>query len=356
MTAVLDPQHPPHRIIVFRALQLGDMLCAVPAFRALRQAFPRAQIVLAGLPGAREFVDRFHTYVDELTTFPGNPAFPEQEPDEAALPAFFDRIRAWQPDVALQLHGSGRQSNDIVRQFGAQQWAGFVPDSHEQVSGARLVWPDHLPEVLRYLALLRFAGLENAHDEHLEFPCSHTDERDAAQLMRRWDLDPRRLVIIHVGARLASRRWPLARFADIARDLHQEGWQVALTGTSTERTMTAELQRLAQIPLADLAGLTNLGSLAALVRASRLLVCNDTGISHIAAAMQTASVVVACGSDTRRWAPLNRERHRVLSADLPCRPCAYQTCPIGHPCALQVTVPQVLGAARDQLYACERVT
>ncbi|OZI56115.1 glycosyltransferase family 9 protein [Bordetella genomosp. 4] len=356
MTAVLDPQHPPHRIIVFRALQLGDMLCAVPAFRAVRQAFPRAQIVLAGLPGAREFVDRFHAYVDELTPFPGDPAFPEQKPDEAALPEFFDRIRAWQPDVALQLHGSGRQSNEVVRQFGARQWAGFVPDASEEVPGARLAWPDHLPEVLRYLALLRFAGLENVHDEHLEFPCSHADERDAIELMRQWDLDPRRLVLIHVGARLASRRWPLARFADLARGLHQDGWQIALTGTTGESAMTTELQQLAQVPLTDLSGLTNLGSLAALVRASRLLVCNDTGISHVAAAMQAPSVVVACGSDTRRWAPLNRRRHRVLSADVPCRPCAHPVCPIGHPCALQVTAPEVLAAARDQLYAHERVT
>lgn len=349
MTPVLDPAHPPQRIAVFRALQLGDMLCAVPALRALRQAFPQARILLAGLPSAREFVERFRSYIDELIIFPGIAAFPEQDADEAGLPAFFRRLRAWQPEVALQLHGSGGESNAVVRQFGARRWAGFVPDMCAQMAGARMVWPDHLPEIQRYLALLRFAGLENARDTDLEFPCSAADESEAQRLVRRYGLASHKLVLIHVGARLASRRWPLARFAQIAQRLHQAGWQIALTGTACERAMTAELQQRAGIPLADLSGMTKLGSLAALVRMSRLLVCNDTGISHIAAAMKTPSIVVACGSDPGRWAPLDQHRHRVLYAPMPCRPCAYRSCPIGHPCALAVTVPDVLHAAASQL-------
>ena len=354
MTPVLDPAHPPQRIVVFRALQLGDMLCAVPALRALRHAFPRARIMLAGLPSAREFVDRFRAYLDELIPFPGIAAFPEQDPRETELPAFFRRLQSWQPDIALQMHGSGGQSNAVVRQFGARQWVGFVPDQQAQVDGAQMAWPDHLPEIQRYLALLRFAGLENAYDERLEFPCSPADQLDAMQLLRRYELDPDKLVLIHAGARLASRRWPLTRFAEIARGLHEDGWQIALTGTSGERSMASDLQRHAQIPLVHLSGQTNLGSLAALVRLSRLLVCNDTGVSHVAAAMRTPSIVVACGSDTHRWAPLDRLRHKVLYAPVPCRPCAYSSCPIGHPCAWAVSVPEVLAAARGQLHTLER--
>jgi ADP-heptose:LPS heptosyltransferase len=339
MTPVLDPSRPPARIAVFRALQLGDMLCSVPAFRALHRAFPQARIALVGLAGAREFVERFDAYIDELIEFPGVSAFPEQAANEAALPDFYRRMHAWKADVAIQLHGSGQQSNPIVAQFGATRWAGFVSDRRDDIAGSRMLWPDTLPEIERYLALLRYVGLP-----------------EAADLLSEHGLEPDKFVLIHAGARLASRRWPITRFSAVARELYADGWRVALTGTEGEREMARTLQRHADVPLVDLAGRTHLGSMAALVRASRLLVCNDTGVSHIAAAMQTPSVVVACGSDTRRWAPLDRRRHRVLAASVPCRPCAYETCPIGHPCALAVTVPQVSAAARSQLQLAERTS
>jgi ADP-heptose:LPS heptosyltransferase len=102
-------------------------------------------------------------------------------------------------------------------------------------------------------------------------------------------------------------------------------------------------------PALHLAGATSLGGLAAVVGRARLVVCNDTGISHVAAAMRTPSTVIASGSDTRRWAPLDHERHRVLADYPPCRPCAYHDCPYGHPCALNVSVEQVVDVALEQL-------
>ena len=80
---------PIERIGVFRALQLGDLLCTTPALRALRAAFPKAHITLIGLPWALDLVERLE-YVDGLLAFPGFPGLPEREPDLAALPDFFD--------------------------------------------------------------------------------------------------------------------------------------------------------------------------------------------------------------------------------------------------------------------------
>ncbi len=348
MTPLLDTAHPPASIAVFRALQLGDLLCVVPALRALRRAFPRAHIALVGLAGAREFRERFNAYVDELISFPGIPEFPEQLARPRELPAFYQRMHRRRFDVALQVHGSGGQSNAVVAGLGAARWGGFVPDAADEVPGLRMAWPDGLPEPRRYLSLLHHLGVE-ANDARLEFPCTEADRHAAEDLLREHGLDPGRLVLMHVGARLASRRWPLSRYAEVAARLGGLGWQVALTGTTAEREMTAQLRHMAGVALADLCGETSLGSLAALVGRCRLLVCNDTGISHVAAAVGAPSVVIACGSDAGRWAPLDRERHIVLAADAPCRPCAYESCPIGHPCALAVTAPQVLEQAERQL-------
>src|SRR5690606_18308933 len=115
----------PQNIAVFRALQLGDMLCSVPALRALRQALPNAHITLIGLPNATGFVQRFSRYLDHLMVFPGMPGMPEQAARPEALPSFYATARARRFDLAIQLHGSGGLTNAIVHQLGARHCAGF---------------------------------------------------------------------------------------------------------------------------------------------------------------------------------------------------------------------------------------
>jgi len=332
------------RIAVFRALNLGDLLCFVPALRALRHAFPQAWIALVGLESARPVAEAFPHYVDELLLFPGIAAFPEQRPDRRALPAFYESVAARRFDVALQMHGDGTHSNEVVRRFGARRWGGFVPGPGQAREGRFLPWPDALPEARRYLALLNHLGLE-ARDAGLEFPLDDQDRREAAELARRSGIDLARTVLLHPGARLASRRWPVERFAAVARRLAAQGWQVAVTGSPSERVLAGELVRGAAGAAVDLSGGTSLGGLAALLRQSRLLICNDTGISHVAAAVGAPSVVIASGSDVKRWAPANRRLHQVLHQPMPCRPCAYDECPVGHGCALAVTPEQVLAHA-----------
>ena len=349
MPAPLLQERPrPARVAVFRALQLGDLLCSVPALRALRRALPGARITLVGLDSARPFVERFGAYIDELMVFPGMEGFPEQPPRPGELPGFFAQARARRFDVALQMHGSGLRANEVVRGLGAREWGGFVPERRQQQPGRLMAWPGGLPEPLRYMALVEFLGAP-ADGAQLEFPLREADRREAARLAGTLGLDPGRTVFVHPGARLPSRRWPAERFAAVARELARQGWPVAVTGTEEERPLAGPVLRALNGRGIDLCGRTPLGVLAALLQEARLVICNDTGISHVAAAVRAPSVVIASGSDVARWAPLDAGRHSVLFAPVLCRPCAYAVCPIGHPCALGVDTASVLARVQSRL-------
>jgi ADP-heptose:LPS heptosyltransferase len=338
----------PRRIVVFRALQLGDMLCAVPALRALRHAAPHAHIALIGLPWARTFVERYAGLVDELIVFPGATGFPEQAETDAGLPEFFARMRSRRFHLAIQLHGSGGVANDLLFELGAEAHAGFAQPDEPRRPGCFIRWPDDLPEAERYLALTQALGAPLV-ERQSTFPLDRRDGEEYAALVAAHDVEAQRLVLIHPGAQLPSRRWPAERFAAVADNLAADGWQIAITGTAAETPLTALVLGAMASPALHVAGTTSLGGLAALVANARLVVCNDTGISHIAAAVATASVVIASGSDTRRWAPHDHALHRVLADYPPCRPCMFRDCPYGHPCALNVLVEQVVETARAQL-------
>ena len=336
------------KVVVFRALNLGDMLCSIPALRALRRQLPQAHITLVGLPSALPVLERFSGYVDEFVAFPGDPAFPEQPVNEAALAAFYQSMQARRFDLALQMHGSGQRSNEIVLAMQPAQWLGFVPESKDAIPGRLLPWPMHLHEVHRYLALLEHAGLE-ASDDSLDFPLNEEDAIEADALAEQANIDMHRAIFLHAGARLASRRWPVERYATVARALESEGWQIVLTGSHSETPLLDLLQAIAGRRFTSVCGDTSLGTLAALLKRARLLICNDTGISHVAAAVKAPSIVIASGSDVARWAPLDTRRHVVLHAAMACRPCAYDICPIGHTCALAVNVDDVLAQVQKHL-------
>jgi ADP-heptose:LPS heptosyltransferase len=297
-------------VAVFRALKLGDLLVSIPALRAIRGALPDAEIVLIGLPWAREFVARFAHLLDGFREFPGWPGLPECEPQLDRIPRFLADMQAERFDLLIQLHGSGLVVNEVCGRLGAERLAGFYPaGGHCPDPRLFLPWPDRGLELRRLLALTEFLGFP-ASGEHLEFPLGDADRHRAAGLTSSC---PGWFVCIHPGASVPDRRWPADRFAAVADALAARGLRVVLTGTAAERDLTAAVSAGMTAPALDLAGKTDLGASAAVIASARLLVCNDTGVSHIAAAVGTPSVVISTDDNPTRWAPPDGTRHRVLS-------------------------------------------
>ena len=308
------------RIIIVRALPgLGDLLCCVPALRSLRAAFPSAQIDFVGLHSSRWFAERFNGLIDGWIDFPGYPGIPEgwSASTVQMLPHFFAAMQSHPYELALQMHGSGDYINPFTLSLGAKTTAGFyLPGEFCPDPNYFLPYPDSKSEIWRLLKLAAFLGVPLQNDE-LSFPVDQSDRKSCVQLMEAKGLKPNRFVCIHAGASIAARQWSASGFAQVADWLSDRSYPVVLTGTAAEKPIAKAIcdQMKAAQPPVDLTGETPLGVVAALLQQTALVVCNDTGISHLAAALKTPSVVVFNGAEVDRWAPLNRQRHRIVDRE-----------------------------------------
>jgi ADP-heptose:LPS heptosyltransferase len=205
--------------------------------------------------------------------------------------------------------------NPLTELFGARRSAGFfLPGDYCPDREWFMPWPERGLELRRLLGLVEFLGAP-ARGEELEFPLGDRDLASLSAIDAARGLEPRRYVCVHPGASCAERRWPVERFAAVARHLTGRGFRVVLTGTAAESGLTAAVALAAGVPCVDLSGRTDLGAAGALIGRARLLVCNDTGVSHLAAALRVPSVVISTGRNRERWAPVDASLHRVLCAD-----------------------------------------
>lgn len=339
----------PHRIAVVRALQLGDLLVAIPALRALRACFPKAEVTLIGLPWAATFAARFSRYIDRFVAFPGWPGIAEAPHDTERTRRFVGEQQACGYDLVLQMHGSGAASNPFALALGGKVTAGYVEGSKQTALTLSAPYPHDQHEILRNLGLIQLLGCP-AQGTSLEFPLTVADHAEASALLSEVGATPAPLIGIHAGARAPSRRWPAESFAEVADTLAlRVGAHIILTGGPDEQPIAAAVARAMRAPALDLTGKTSLGGLAALLTRLDLFISNDSGPGHLAQAVDAPSVTIFGPADPQRWAPLDRERHRIVREPVACSPCGYVECPIDHRCLRWVNPAMALAAAQGLL-------
>ena len=304
---------PIHKIAVFRAYKLSGFLVATPAFKALRQAFPGAHIDYVGLPWAKEVVPRYHEYLNGFVPFPGLPGLPEQAWQADEVVAFLDFMQHQKYDLILQMHDDGTVTNLFVPLWGAKYTAGFAPKGGFWPSQWFMECPTDQPEIIRMLNLLEFCGIPSEGTD-LFFPLTHDDRAALTKLPHYTDFTKLPIACIHPGA-VSSMPWPARYFSMVADACVEAGLTVVLTGSKDEKELAqGVLTRMNHVGY-DLTGETTLGSVAALLKKSRICIGNDTGTAHLAVAVGTPSITIFSTSDPNRWAPLERERHLTVLPD-----------------------------------------
>lgn len=298
------------KIAVFRALQLGDMLCIIPAMRALRYAYPTAHITLLGLPWAKSFTERFSSYFDDFTHFPGFPGLPEQPFNAKETVEFLVGMQG-QFDLLLQMQGNGTVINPMMELFGARNTGGFyTPGDFVANTDYHMPYPNYGPEPERHMLLMEHLGIPEKGNE-LEFPITEQDQADYEELQI--PIQPGEYVCIHPGSRGSWRQWPTENFAAIADYCAEQGYSAVITGTAGEMPIVEEVIGKMKYPAINTAGTTNLGAMGVLIKNARALVSNCTGVSHMASAFKTPSIVISMDGEPERWGPINKEIHRTIN-------------------------------------------
>jgi ADP-heptose:LPS heptosyltransferase len=263
------------RLVVLRALGLGDLLTAVPALRALARAFPAHERVLLAPAALAPAVDLLDDAPYVLHHVDGVRALP------AALPPV-----AHGAEVAVNLHGRGPQSTALLRAARPRALVAF---------GEQADWADGEHETVRWCRLLEAAGIAaDPADLDLAAPPERSPHPGAT--------------VIHPGASAPARRWPATRWAAVARELPGP---VVVTAGPGEQALAGAVARDAGATV--FAG--DLRALAALVAGAARVLCADTGVAHLATALGTPSVVLFGPTAPGQWGPPpERARHRVLWA------------------------------------------
>ncbi|MGY1697050.1 glycosyltransferase family 9 protein [Geodermatophilus sp. SYSU D00814] len=341
------------RIAVLRANLLGDLVMTLPALAALRAAHPDAEITYLGRPWHAELLEGRPGPWDRVVAVPPWPGVhdaPGASRDHPEVHRFLRAQRAEGYDLALQLHGGGGNSNPLVTALGARVTAGARDGGAPPLDRwLPYVYDQH--EVLRCLELV---GLVGAVPVTLE-PRLAVTPADAAAADAVLPAGPEPLVALHPGASDPRRRWPAACFAAVAGALAADGVRVVVVGSGADDRRAADAIRAATpAPQLDLVGRLSLGALAGVLARCRVVVANDSGPRHLAAAVGTATVGVFLEHNLLNAGPLTRRRHRVaVSARTDCPVCGVDQSRsrCGHDRSLVagVPVPAVLAAARDLL-------
>ncbi|MEU7281133.1 glycosyltransferase family 9 protein [Streptomyces sp. NPDC045431] len=274
---------PAPRVLVLRALGLGDLLTGVPALRALRRAFPGHETVLAA-PAQLAEVAAATGAVDSL--------LPASAPGRA-VPVRLE----WPgppPEVAVDLHGKGPSSHLLLHRLRPGRLLAFAHPGTPEIAGPEWTADEH--ERTRWCRLLQWYGIPADPGDLLLPPPPGRSPAPGA-------------VVVHPGADSPARRWPPDRYAAVVRALLDRGHRVALTGGPGEDAL---LDRIAVPGLEVFRGGLPYGRLAALVAGARAVVSGDTGIAHLAVAYGTPSVTLFGPVSPGLWGPPEGTRHVAL--------------------------------------------
>jgi heptosyltransferase-2 len=336
-----------NRIVVRGTNWVGDAVMTVPALRQLRRLFPEAEITLATRSWAEGiFADA--DFLDRLMVHEGS-----------GLRSVIHQVREWRRrrfDLAV-LFPNSLETALVASLAGVSTRVGYATDGRQRL----LTHPLQLPEsrsteheVFYYLNIIaRLEWLINGKQSFLDtqpdasIEVSEPRKNAARDLLRRYGLkEGARLIALCPGSiNSRAKRWPAQRYAVLAdRFIDECGANVLLIGSSGEKEVSLEVSGRMRNQPVMLTGETDLKELVAVLSLVDLLVTNDTGPAHIAAALGRPTLVIFGPTNfltTRPFSPFAE----IVRQPPDCAPCMLRDCPIDHRCMTAIDPDEVFNRA-----------
>lgn len=321
---------------------VGDSVMTLPALRALRRVLPEAKITLVVRPSASGmFADV--DFVDEVLTY-----------DRRNVWSVVPQIKEWRRrkfDLAI-LFQNAFEAALIPFLAGVPLRMGYATEARQALLTHPLPLPDWRSsrhEVFYYLYLV--TALEQMlfgtsaiceSDPDASLTISEARKTEAENLLRTYGVRTGEPVVVLCPGSINSRakRWPAEAYATLADRLIESKRHVVLIGSPNEVDVSQEVTRRMQQQPIDLTGKTSLDQITALLSVIDLIVTNDTGPAHVAAALGRPTLVIFGPTNpltTRPFAP----EAEVLRHPPDCAPCMLRDCPIDHRCMTAITVDEV---------------
>jgi lipopolysaccharide heptosyltransferase II len=328
------------RVLIVRLRSIGDTVLCTSSLIALKRFLPEAQVDILLEDWVAPILDGFESVDNVLTVGPG------------AVGRFgvARKIRGRKYDVVLNLHG-GTTATFFVATSGARHRVGYSNYQYPFLYNHLLSSPsdfwkrDATHSAEQQLALLGFLGVpvEDRPKSHLAVTESATASLET-KLSTGFSID-RPFAIIHPLAASKTKEWQIEKYARTAEFLNGKGLDVAVVGTASDSAVLDELQSLSGVPINQMTNLM-LPELTAFASKAKLFVGNDSGVAHIAAAVQTPSVVVFGSSNRDHWRPWTDAPNEVVYEKFACQPCPGRECKeFGDPrCILTLPTEKVFAA------------
>lgn len=325
------------------------MVCALPAIDAVRRAYPTAHLTLLtspgviGAPWAGELLETLK-WLDEISVYHSKDIAGWRNWRRMVRRLRAGRFDVWIELPAVQASFRTLIRNAMVARIAGARWAGGWRLGTVRLAlraqSERVAFDDEVDRLLKILAELGING-----DDAI-FPLALADHyrQRADDLLGA--LAHRRLIAIAPGAKRPTNRWPAERFVEVGRRLAGRGFALVIVGGAAERELCSGLEsELGTGNAVNLAGRCSLPESCAVLARCALLICNDSGAQHLAAAMGTACLSLFAARDLGlRWRP-HGPRHVAIRKWVPCHTCLLEVCPYDNRCIGLIAVDEVVSAA-----------